>query len=104
MNDVDAQLLTGDLDNNGGTDIVVTTKEESQILLQDQDYAFYSYGRGLALETFALSATRFAGQLEMTRSKCRSSSASPLWDLDFKRISLETNPTPGCTGGRGSTH
>ncbi len=65
LNDVDAQLLTGDLDNNGGTDIVVTTKEESQILLQDQDYAFYSYGRGLALETFALSATRFAGQLEM---------------------------------------
>ncbi|MXZ17180.1 MAG: hypothetical protein F4069_10535 [Rhodothermaceae bacterium] len=60
-----AQLLTGDLDNNGGTDIVVSTMGQSQILLQDHDYAFYSYGATVDLETYALSATRFAGQLDI---------------------------------------
>ncbi len=60
-----SQLLTGDLDNNGGIDIVVTTRGQSQILLQDHDYAFYPYEASVDLETYALSATRFAGQLEM---------------------------------------
>ena len=61
----DAQLLTGDLDNNGGVDLVITEAGQSHILLQDQDYAFYSHGAPVDLEAYALSATRFAGRLDL---------------------------------------
>ena len=60
-----AQILTGDLDNNGGVDLVVTEAAQSHILLQDQDYAFYSSGGPVDLEAYALSATRFAGRLDL---------------------------------------
>ena len=60
-----AQILTGDLDNNGGVDLVVTEVAQSHILLQDQDYAFYSRGDPVDLEAYALSATRFAGRLDL---------------------------------------
>jgi len=60
-----AQILTGDLDNNGGVDLVVTEAAQSHILLQDQDYAFYSSGGPIDLEAYALSATRFAGRLDL---------------------------------------
>lgn len=60
-----AQILTGDLDNNGGVDLVVTEATKSHILLQDQDYAFYSSGGPVDLEAYALSATRFAGRLDL---------------------------------------
>ena len=60
-----AQILTGDLDNNGGVDLVVTEAAQSHILLQDQDYAFYSSGGTVDLEAYALSATRFAGRLDL---------------------------------------
>lgn len=60
-----AQILTGDLDNNGGVDLVVTEAGQSHILLQDQDYAFYSAGDPVDLEAYALSATRFAGRLDL---------------------------------------
>ncbi len=60
-----AQILTGDLDNNGGVDLVVTEAGQSHILLQDQDYAFYSHGDPVDLEAYALSATRFAGRLDL---------------------------------------
>ena len=59
------QLLVGDLDNNGGLDLVLSSRNISRILLQDQDQEFYSYGDPIALETYALSATRYAGQLEL---------------------------------------
>ncbi len=98
-----AQLLTGDLDNNGGIDIVVTTRGQSQILLQDDDYAFYPYEASVDLETYALSATRFAGQLEMVGPKCRPP-AYALWNRNIERIPLETDSTPCCTGGRRSAH
>ncbi len=62
---LDAQLLTGDLDNNGGIDIVVTASGQSQIFLQDHDDAFYLQETLTELETYALSATRFAGRLDM---------------------------------------
>ncbi len=60
-----AQILTGDLDNNGGVDLVVTEAAQSHILLQDQDYGFYSSGGPVDLEAYALSATRFAGRLDL---------------------------------------
>ncbi|MDE2827872.1 MAG: FG-GAP-like repeat-containing protein [Bacteroidota bacterium] len=60
-----AQILTGDLDNNGGVDLVVTEAAQSHILLQDQDYAFHSRAGPVDLEAYALSATRFAGRLDL---------------------------------------
>ena len=60
-----AQLLTGDLDNNGGVDLVVTAQGQSHIFLQGQDYVFYPHGGPVDLETYAISATRFAGRLDM---------------------------------------
>ena len=60
-----AQILTGDVDNNGGVDLVVTEAAQSHILLQDQDYAFYSRVGPVDLEAYALSATRFAGRLDL---------------------------------------
>lgn len=61
----ETQLLVGDLDNNGGVDLVLSSRNISRILLQDQDQEFYSYGGPIALETYTLSATRYAGQLEL---------------------------------------
>ncbi len=60
-----AQLLSGDLDNNGGVDLVLTTKDQSWVFLQDHDYSFYLYGDPIDIETYALSATRFAGRLDL---------------------------------------
>lgn len=65
LNMARAQLLTGDLDNNGGIDIVATGGGQSQVFLQDQDYTFSRNDALIDLETFVLSATRFAGRLDM---------------------------------------
>ncbi len=59
------QLLVGDLDNNGGVDLVLTTQDQTHIYLQDEDYAFYALQTLVDVETFALSATRFAGRLDL---------------------------------------
>ncbi len=59
------QLLVGDLDNNGGKDLIVSSETQTLILLQDEDYQFYQHKDLIALETFALSATRFAGRLDL---------------------------------------
>ncbi|MCY4170141.1 MAG: FG-GAP-like repeat-containing protein [Bacteroidetes bacterium] len=60
-----SQLLVGDLDNNGGKDLVVTSEDRTLILLQDEDYQFYRLEEIIEMETFALSATRFAGRLDL---------------------------------------
>lgn len=60
-----SQLLIGDLDNNGGLDLVITANDQSHILLQDQDEQFYPFDVSVALETYALSPTRSAGGLDL---------------------------------------
>jgi len=59
------QLLAGDLDNNGGIDLVLTTNGKSWVFLQDQDYEFYPYEGSINLETYVLGATRSAGRLDL---------------------------------------
>jgi len=58
-------LLVGDLDNNGGKDLIVSFEDRTLILLQDEDYQFYPHKDIIEIETFALSATRFAGRLDL---------------------------------------
>jgi len=61
----ETQLLTGDIDNNGGKDLILTSEGITQVLLQDHDDQFYQHESTLAIETFALSATRFPGRLDL---------------------------------------
>jgi len=60
-----ARLLTGDLDNNGGKDLVLTAEGITHVLLQDQDGHFYPHESILEMETFALNATRYPGILDL---------------------------------------
>ena len=65
MRQIGTQIVTGDLDNNGGVDIILTSRGRSYIFLQGQDYAFYRHEITVELETYALRATRFAGRLDL---------------------------------------
>ncbi len=65
LNIPETQLMVGDLDNNGGVDLILTAKDQTHIFLQDEDYAFYPQETLIDLETYALSATRFAGRLDL---------------------------------------
>ena len=65
FNSTNAQLLTGDLDNNGGKDLILTAEGRTQVLLLDQDGQFYPHESILDMETFALSATRYSGILDI---------------------------------------
>ena len=63
--DPSVRLFAADLDNNGGTDLLASGKEQSRVWLQGSDYAFSPLAADIEAQVFAIASVRRAGQLDL---------------------------------------